>query len=227
MSLTISLIFAPGTTTRLQTAMLAAATTWTSLLTGYQPGITLPGVTVYAEATAIDGASNILAMAGPSQLTRQNGYTLAVSGSVVFDEADVDSLYASGALQEAATHEIAHVLGFGSLWAANGLYIANSGRYTGRAGLAAYRQEFDARAEWVPAENSGHWPEATMGRELMTPILDRPAYLSQTTVQSFQDLAFTVALVGEPGALAMMVAGSLLWLLCVAGWLVAWRREQV
>jgi len=69
-------------------------------------------------------------------------------------------------IDDLMAHEIGHVLGMGSLWVSNGLYVNGTGRYTGQYGLAAYRAEFDASANFVPVELAGvagrpnvHWDQ--------------------------------------------------------------------
>ncbi|CAI8277886.1 MAG: Uncharacterised protein [Opitutia bacterium UBA7350] len=88
-------------------------------------------------------------------------------------------------------HEIGHALGIGTLWEANGLYNDNNpgnnlfltdgvnnlervlaggtpGQYMGASALAAYRDEFDPNANYVPVELDGgpgtanaHWNEVS------------------------------------------------------------------
>jgi hypothetical protein len=70
---------------------------------------------------------------------------------------------------------------------------------------------------------NGHWNEVDggsaltgivdiqgrdMAYELMTGWLNEPAYLSRTTIASFQDIGYTVAqAVPEPGTWGLMAAG--------------------
>jgi hypothetical protein len=61
-------------------------------------------------------------------------------------------------LDELLAHETGHVLGVGTLWEANGVYMNNTFQYTGAHALAAYRAEFDAGAAFVPVENAGADP---------------------------------------------------------------------
>jgi hypothetical protein len=75
-------------------------------------------------------------------------------------------------------HEMAHVLGIGTLWTANtqygvgnNLYTAGSGQYYGPAALAAWKSEFSQTgATSVPVElgggagtANGHWNEVDNG----------------------------------------------------------------
>jgi hypothetical protein len=132
----------------------------------------------------------------------------------------------NGTFLSVIKHEMAHVLGFGTLWETDGLYVHGSGHYTGSFGLAAYRAEFgQPSASYVPVElgggagtADGHWNEVDNGGgnagitdakgrdmryELMTGWLNTPAsslFLSNTSIQSFRDLGYTVAAVPLPGA---------------------------
>ena len=69
-------------------------------------------------------------------------------------------------VDELMAHETGHVLGIGTLWESNGVYVNYSFQYTGQYGVAAYRDEFDAEATFVPVENAGnsgtpnaHWDQ--------------------------------------------------------------------
>lgn len=124
---------------------------------------------------------------------------------------------ASGLVCNVIEHEMGHVLGFGTLWEANGLYTNGSGNYYGANALAAYRTEFNQPdATYVPVESGGtsgtpncHWDEIDNGTA-PTYITDRRGrdmcykpmtgwfntgstpFISQTTVQSFADLGYVV-----------------------------------
>jgi len=103
---------------------------------------TIDGIVIYASFDSIDGRGKVLAQSGPCYI-RQNGtkndYRTSI-GVRMFDTADVASLAASGNLQEVITHEMLHVLGFGSFWdttAAN--LLINYGTnvsYIGAGGIA-------------------------------------------------------------------------------------------
>lgn len=213
----------------------SSANQWEQLITGYQGGITLSGVSISAYAAPFDGAGNTFAEAGPTAFDFQQGLFLSTTGSMQFDSADIGVLEAAGTLQSVMTHEIAHVLGFGTLWSLNGLLVEGSGRYTGSAGVTAYRAEFSPGASFVPVELGGgvatrdlHWNEVdgglsntgitdSQGRDFGDEIMTgwtgpTPAnrYISQTTLRSFEDLGFTV--VPEPSACLLLISTA--WLVC-------------
>jgi len=219
-----------------QVALLeTSASVWEQLITGYQSGITLTGVSIEAYAVPFDGVGNTFAEAGPVDLVFQQGLFLTTTGFMEFDIADLGILEAAGTLQSVMVHEIAHVLGFGTLWSLNGLYVEGSGQYTGSAGVAAYRSEFVPGASFVPVELGGgaatrdlHWNEVdgglsntgitdSLGRDFGDEIMTgwtgpTPAnrYISQTTLRSFEDLGFTV--VPEPSACLLLMSTA--WLIC-------------
>jgi len=223
----------------------AAESFWEGVITGYQPGIALSGLSIRAETFA-GSLGGTLGFAGWTEAVRRQGYALATVGTMSFDLADVPGLVQSGRFAEVIQHEMAHVLGFGTLWTYNGVYQDGTGRYTGPAALAAYRSEFSQPgAPWVPVElgggagtANGHWNEVDGGsgptgfidgsgrdmrNELMTGWLNGPTFVSRTTMASFQDIGYTVNLsaVPEPAALALWLLGMPL----LAG-VAARRRRQ-
>ena len=129
-----------------------------------------------------------------------------------FDTADLNWLESNGSLLDVIVHEMAHVIGFGTLWEWNGVYTSGTGQYTGPAGLAAYRAEFDPTAAFVPVElhggpgtANGHWDEDWAGgsNALMTGYLGSGNFISDTTVQSFVDIGYVL----EPSTAVLVGLG--------------------
>jgi len=216
----ISVVFGGGLTSSQQSVFSEAETFWETLITGYQPGITLSGITIEASGIAIDGNGQILGQAGPRSGVIQQGFGIATSGIMQFDTADLGVLETAGLLDEVIIHEMAHVMGFGTLWELNGLSTPGSGQYTGQNALDIYRLEFDPLATFIPVELDGgegtvdgHWDEGWAGtaNELMTGFLNVPAFISATTVASFRDLGYTtidlVAAVPLPAPVLLLLAG--------------------
>jgi hypothetical protein len=175
-----------GMTSSQEAVFEAAASTWESLITDYQ-GVGVPPGTqliIDAELALGDGVGGILGSAGPSSVNPFGGSILyATAGSMTFDIADVPALEAAGTFADVILHEMAHVIGIGTLWssAAVGIpgfqefYVPGIGHYTGATGLAAYQQEFVGRgaATFVPVELFGgpgtadaHWNEVNGGAGL-------------------------------------------------------------
>lgn len=227
----LTLNFTGGISPSQQTVFGDAATFWEGQITGYQPGILLGGITLDASGTAIDGVGGVLGQAGPTAATHQAGYWLSTTGVMEFDTADLANLEGNGSLYDVVLHELAHVMGFGTLWTDNNVYTDGTGHYTGANGLAAYQGEFNQPlVTFVPVElgggagtANGHWDEVNGGGgltgitdglghdmrdELMTGWLNSNIFVSQTTLASFTDIGFIA--VPEP-------TGALLLLMGVAG----------
>lgn len=221
-------------TTEQQGVFTVAANFWKSIITGYS--FTTPqnfhaldnGITIDISGYA-GSVGGTLASGGPTffpALPQTGGYSVAIGGSIEIDTLDIPNLITNDTFLSVIKHEMAHVLGFGTLWTANGKYTEGSGQYTGAYGLAAYKSEFNqASATFVPVEleggagtANGHWNENNNGSgntgiqtaqgqdmrfELMTGWLNTPAsslFLSNTTIQSFRDLGYTVAAVPLPAS---------------------------
>ncbi|MCC6124849.1 MAG: hypothetical protein IT426_07805 [Pirellulales bacterium] len=216
----ITLQFEGGLTDSQMAVFTTAAQRWEAIITGDVPdvvnaaGIAIDDILISASGNLIDGPGGILGQAGPDGL--RIGSNIPYSGTMEFDSADLGAMEADGSLVDVITHEMGHVLGFGTVWTNDNVYVLGSGQYTGAAALAAYQAEFVGQnnATFVPVElgggggtNDAHWNEVngggaptgivdTQGRdmqyELMTGWADVPAFISRTTVGQFQDLGYQV-----------------------------------
>ena len=168
-----------------QPAFNQAVATWQALmpfyLDGRQGSNPIAGLVITASVANIDGPGGILGSAGPQTGSYDNsGYLLARTGQMTFDSSDFSS--PTGSFQNVVLHEMAHVIGIGTLWGLNGLYNASApavndpnngqsvGQYTGFFGLQGWQAEFDADATYVPIEKgggsgtaNGHWNEGDGG----------------------------------------------------------------
>jgi hypothetical protein len=161
--------------TNLQGALATAEAGWEQVITGYQPGIAISGVSI-----AIISGSAFADTFQPATVF-QGGFTLATSTTIRINPAVIDS-YASwdGAgppnpnpaylgqnyLDNILMHEMGHALGIGTLWDENSVYTFGTGQYTGTHGVQAYQAEFDPSATFVPVELAGssgtmntHWDQ--------------------------------------------------------------------
>ena len=166
-------------------------------------------VLIYASIDDIDGPGQILAQAGPCLVRghpTQTSPAFPAVGAMQFDRADLNTLSGSGSLQDVITHEMLHVLGFGTIWGSPRNLILNGGtadpRYTGALAAQGCRTLGGsiACATTVPLENTGgegtadsHWRESTFNTELMTGFLDAGTNpISLMTINALGDLGYTV-----------------------------------
>ena len=228
-----------------QAAFDNAEARWEEIITGWSDGLNITATTagnqdygvgddlfslfIDANVGTIDGPGGTLGSAGPTELVNDGSVILATRGIMNFDSADIQNLANSGALEDVILHEMAHVLGIGTLWTNNNLYVNGSGQYTGVNALAQYQVEFDNDATFVPVEldggpgtANGHWDEGNItvidpnnvnfGRErneaLLTGFLDpNGTFISNTTGGSLHDLGYEInfaAIQGVPEPSSVM-----------------------
>lgn len=162
-------------------------------------------VIIDVSVTPIDGPGSILGQAGPTCYS--TGDELPLTGIMEFDTADVIGLLADGTFDDVILHEMAHVLGIGTLWNTvpfggtrtllNGAGSANP-RFIGDNAVAEY-STLGASGN-VPVESTGgpgtrdaHWSETVFGNELMTGFINpgqNPT--SRLTLASLADLGYRV-----------------------------------
>ena len=177
-------------------------------------------VLIDARDIPIDGPRGTLGRA--AGLAVREGAWQPYWGLMEFDTDDLEMLHEQGRLGDVILHEMGHVLGLGGNWLLNGL-IDNpllDPRYTGAAGVAAYRELGGSGP--VPLEHEGglgtmwgHWRESVFDRELMTGFLDLGAQsLSRLSVAALADQGYGVSLdaaddyelPGPPSAAALRAA---------------------
>jgi hypothetical protein len=191
----INLVFDAGVTQSQQQQFEGAAAFWNSTILGYDLTYDSNGqvhphaLTINVSIPTIDGVGGILGSAGPETAVYYDNNpsgapTLALfytdSGSMQFDAADVNNMIANNTFFGVVLHEMAHVLGIGTLWTYNtdlagagtyNLYTVGSGQYFGPNALAGWQNEFgQAGATYVPVElggspgtADGHWNEVNGG----------------------------------------------------------------
>jgi hypothetical protein len=207
----IALNYSDSSLTGAQQAVFAAAAKrWSSIVVGDLPNVTSDGVviddlSIDVAARDIDGRGGVLAQASPSAFREAPGSDsgLPYRGFIEVDEADLAALASGGQLLAVVTHEMAHVLGFGTVWEQDGLLRDAGGsnpRFTGPVATAQYNAIFGKSDSAVPVENSGgpgthdqHWRESVFGNELMTGFVDDGANpISRVTVGALADLGYVV-----------------------------------
>lgn len=147
-----------------------------------------------------DGPGGALAYAGTDGIRRNNG--LPFSGYMSFDVDDVGSYKANGLLAAIIKHEMGHLLGIGTLWAARGITKSDSSSncpYLGEHANREYHRVSGCKT--VPTELDGgrgtrclHFDEECMGAELMTGYIDRDVSnpMSRITIAALEDLSYHV-----------------------------------
>ena len=222
----IRVSFDGGLTASQQDIFSQAESFWETLIIGYRDEFAGPGLDISASGPDIDGPGGILGQAGPTFGIFLPTFVYATAGIMQFDSADLLNMEASGSLLDVIIHEMAHVIGFGTLWAEGFNDLLNSdGNYIGEYGLAAFRLS-NPGAEFIPVEQGGgpgtaggHWDETDGGgsSEIMTGWLDFPTTISLATINSFADLGYVInpqfavdpRQVPAPTALTLLLLGLL------------------
>ena len=164
-------------------------------------GQVIKGILIDATTSNIDGDGNILGFAGPTHIRSQS--KLPATGTMQFDNADLDRLQARGELGDVILHEMFHALGSGPLWRFLGLLTEpspNDPQYIGTSAVAEYQALLnDSSVTSIPIANTGgegtrngHWRESVFGTELNTGFLNgknRP--LSRMSIAALEDLGYT------------------------------------
>lgn len=209
---TIEVRFLGGLTTSQRAAFKAAADRWTSIIVGDLPSVQVEGeviddVLILAQGTAIDGPGKILGQAGPTHLrpgTAGASAFLPARGIMSFDTADLKAMEQRGTIKDVITHEMGHVLGFGTVWELRNQLKGMGTANPTFAGTNAKREYRSLRGSGglrrVPLENTGgpgtaesHWRETIFRSELMSGFIAAPGNpLSRLTAASLADIGYTV-----------------------------------
>lgn len=190
-------------------AIEEAAARWEAIIVGDLPDVNtdigmVDDVVIDVEVRNIDGEEFTLAQAEPTRF--RAGSFLPSRGLVEIDRADIASLEAQGKLVETITHEMAHVLGFGTIWNNKNLVSGASGSnpiFTGAKATAEYNALYGVSASGVPLENGSgggqtdlvHWRESSLDLEQMTGFSASAGTfepISRITIGQFQDLGYSV-----------------------------------
>lgn len=232
---TIELRFLGGLDDAQRGAFAAAADRWARVVVGELPGVLADGeyiddVLVLVQGVDLDGPGGVVGQAGPTHLrpaAAEAAAYLPAKGVMSFDVADLARLAADGTLVDLLTHELGHVLGFGTTWKHKGLISGETSynpTFAGDAAIAEYQAlRGGGRPRRVPVEDTGgpgtrggHWREALLPRELMACASwpaegssSAAAPLSRLTAASLADLGYQVDLDGaEPYTLPDLLSAD-------------------
>jgi hypothetical protein len=233
----IELQFLSSVTPAQQQAFDAARERWESLIVADVPDVpalnaaagtcganspriqrAVDDVLILVTVKPIDGVGGLLGGSAPCYFRSTS--RLPILGLMQFDADDLDVLASGGLLGQVITHEMAHVLGFGTIWSDLGL-LANPSlpggadpHFTGSRARTAFDAvggaSYTASLK-VPVEKTGglgsadaHWRESVFGNELMTgPMQAGVNPLSRVTAASMADLGYAVNLAAaDPFTLA-------------------------
>lgn len=180
-------------------------------------------VLILVRLDSIDGPGHVLGSAGPCYVRLTS--RLPIMGSMRFDTADVASLVAAGQLEQVITHEMGHVLGFGTLWTQTAINCVQDLSASGTV-LDTYFSCPRAVAMFdsiggtsytggikVPVENcgpaspagcgegtvNGHWREPVLVNELMTGYITIGVAnpLSRLSAAAMEDIGYVVNYAGS------------------------------
>jgi len=148
-----------GLTASQQAIAEQAADRWEQVIVGDLPdvwyrGQTIDDVSITIRTQRMDGVGNVLGESGPEAM-RAGRDGLPYLGTVVIDTADIAQMESEGELLAVLTHEIAHVLGFGTVWTSQGLLSGtrtSNPVFTGAQAVAEYNKVFGTSATGIPVE---------------------------------------------------------------------------
>lgn len=198
-----------GLTPSQQDAFAIAAKRWSSIIIGDVPDANLQGeliddIKIDARGALIDGVGGILGQAGPTWI--RSGSFLPIAGVMTFDRDDLQKLEDDGLLLSVILHEMAHVIGFGTVWDYLGL-LQGAGSinptFSGRNAMQEFGQLLGTGSPTaVPVANTGgpgtrdsHWREAVFANELMTGFINQGVNpISRLTIASLADLGYQINL---------------------------------
>ena len=200
----ITIEFTGSWTQELYEIFVAAAERLTALIVGEIPNVTVYGskggpktiddIVIQAELGEIDGLYGVLGQAGPTAVRTDS--SLPATAIMKFDIADVNDM-GLAAFEDVVLHEMAHSLGFGSIW--DRLGLVTNGLYTGAEAVGEY-VAMGGSGSGIPVEQDGgsgtagaHWDEETFGNELMTGYINAGEnYFTAMSAAAFADLGYVI-----------------------------------
>ena len=197
-----------------------AAETWTEVITAGLPDVaasqipenlwpvapcTLPNGDIDDVYVCIDlkkfdrRNENVVASASPVFARAAEAGGLPLTGIVTVNQDRVTDLKNGNIYQDTIRHELAHVLGLGSMWGQRSLtsqVVVGSSTKCYYAGARA-NQEYQALSGCgsntiLLGASCGHWDEICFGNEIFTDTIGTYTFLSRITIAAFEDLGYQV-----------------------------------
>jgi hypothetical protein len=199
----ITIEFKGTWTVELYNVFKAAADQLTALIIGDLPNVTVYGgkggpktiddILITAELGNIDGVGSVLGQAGPTAVRTDS--SLPATATMKFDIAEVTDM-GIDVFTDVVLHEMAHSLGFGSIWGRLGL--VTNGQFTGSNAVEEFHDL--GGTGFIPVEQDGgsgtagsHWDEEFFGNELLTGYIDAGEnYFTSMSAASFMDLGYRI-----------------------------------
>lgn len=161
------------------------------------------------------GDPELLGSAGPTAF--REGSHLPYLGEISLNLDAVESQIQAGTFLDTVIHEMAHVLGFGTIWQEKSLN-PSFGAFTGSNALREYKNLLgQSSPTHVPLETSGgegtanaHWAQSVFGTEMMTGwgVESGRMPFSRLSIASLEDLGYSVNYqVADPYALPQSTIG--------------------
>ncbi|KAG5190346.1 hypothetical protein JKP88DRAFT_347558 [Tribonema minus] len=131
-----------------------------------------------------------------------------ITAGMLFDVADIDLMIQEGLFDVVVMHEMGHALGFSSdMWPAyasqcgTSCAVFDAGAPNGCVASQTYKDlglpgELTLQSSGTAGDGSycAHWDEATLGDELMTPVIGTGANpLTAITIAAFEDCGYEVS----------------------------------
>lgn len=146
------------------------------------------------------GNSGLLGNAGPTQF--RPGSYLPYLGEISLNLDNIENQIKSNTFLDTVIHEMAHVLGYGTIWEEKSLNPV-FGSYTGANALREYKNLLGGQSNptAVPLETGGgqgtanaHWAQSVFGNEMMTGwgVESGRMPFSRLTIASLEDLGYSV-----------------------------------
>ena len=190
-------------TQELHDVFVNAANQLTSIIAGDLPNVSVRNrgtvtnvddIVISAELGQIDGLYGVLGQAGPTAIRTSS--SLPATATMQFDIVDVNDMGLT-VFSDVVLHEMAHSLGFGSIW--DRLSLVSNGEFTGANAVDAYHDM--GGTGFIAVEQDGgsgtagsHWDEETFNNELMTGYInDGENYFTAMSAASFADLGYQLS----------------------------------